>query len=83
MARRITKVNSKGEKKRRIKCGKGMKLNDQGTACVPITGSEKNARRIGSRKAVRNKNAQGAALKRKTVRKFRKALKKRKALGLK
>ena len=41
MARLIIKVNSRGDKRRRIKCNKGMKLNAAKTACVPITGSEK------------------------------------------
>ena len=83
MARLIIKVNARGEKRRRIKCNKGMKLNPTGTACVPITGSEKNSKRIAARQMVRTKRAAGDALKRRTNRKRLKALKKRKQLGLK
>lgn len=83
MARLIVKVNSRGEKRRRIKCNKGMKLNPTGTACVPITGSEKNSKRIAARQMVRTKRAAGDALKRRTNKKRLKALKKRKQLGLK
>ena len=83
MARLITKVNSRGEKRRRIKCNKGMKLNPQGTACVPITGSEKSTKRLAARQMVRTKRAAGEGLKIRTKRKFLKALKKRKALGYK
>ena len=83
MARLIVKVNARGEKRRRIKCNKGMKLNPTGTACVPITGSEKNSKRIAARQMVRTKRAAGDALKRRTNRKRLKALKKRKQLGLK
>ena len=83
MARLIIKVNSRGEKRRRIKCNKGMKLNPAGTACVPITGSEKNSKRIAARQMARTKRAAGDALKRRTNKKRLKALKKRKQLGLK
>ena len=82
MARLIIKVNSRGDKRRRIKCNKGMKLNAAKTACVPITGSEKNSKRLATRQMLRTKKAGGDALKRRTLRKRTKALKKRKQLVL-
>lgn len=82
MARRIVKVNSRGEKTRRIKCPSGYKLNDSGTSCIPITGSEKITKKRAMRKAVRTKRAQGQSAIKRTTRKRLKALRKRKAYGL-
>ena len=81
-ARRITKVNSKGEKTKRLKCRKGFKLSSDGTSCVPVTGSEKQAKRKSIRKAVRTKKMQGAGAKRRATKKRLKAMKKRKSYGL-
>ncbi len=81
-ARIITKVNSRGEKRRRVKCRPGYKLNDRGTSCVPITGGEKATKRRAIRKAIRTKRSMGTALKTRTNRKRLKALRKRKAYGL-
>jgi hypothetical protein len=78
----ITKVNSAGQKTRRVRCKPGYKLNDTGTSCVPIPGGEKATKRIALRKAVRTKAAGGQALKNRTNRKRIKAMRKRKALGL-
>lgn len=79
----ITKVNAKGEKRRRVKCRPGMKLNDSGTACVPITGSEKAAKRKAIRKTLRTKRAKGKAYQSRVRRKRVRAMRKRKAYGLK
>jgi hypothetical protein len=79
----ITKVNSRGEKRRRVKCKPGFKLNSSGTSCVPITGGEKASKRRAIRKSIRTKRAMGNGLKIRTKRKRLKALKKRKAYGLK
>jgi hypothetical protein len=81
-AKIITKVNSKGEKRRRVKCKPGYKLNDSGTSCVPITGGEKAAKRRAIRKSIRTKKAKGKGFQIRVKRKRLKALKRRKALGL-
>lgn len=81
-SRLITKVNFRGEKHRRIKCRPGYKLNDTGTSCVPITGSEKASKRKAIRKALRTKKAMGSAFQARVKRKRIRALKKRKAYGL-
>ena len=78
----ITKVNSKGQKRRRVKCRPGFKLNENGTACVPITGGEKSAKRRAIRKSLRTKRSQGKGLVIRTRRKRIKAMRKRKAYGL-
>lgn len=78
----ITKVNSRGEKRKRVRCRPGFKLNDMGTSCVPMTGGEKASKRRAIRKSIRTKKAGGTALKRRTTRKRLRALKRRKSLGL-
>lgn len=77
--RRVTRVDSKGTKTKRIKCRRGYKR--KGNTCVPITGSEKASKKKAIRKAVRTKKAQPGAQK-KASRKRLKALKKRKSYGL-
>lgn len=81
-AKVITKVNSRGEKRRRIKCRPGYKLSSSGTSCVPITGGEKASKRRAIRKTIRTKRAMGTAFKARVQRKRVKALRKRKAFGL-
>ena len=81
-AKIIVKVNSKGKKRRRIKCKPGFKLNSKGTSCVPIAGKDKAKKKLSTRKAVRTKKAQGASAAKKRVRKTAKAMRKRKAFGL-
>lgn len=78
----ITKVNSRGQKTKRVKCRPGFKLNAMGTSCVPMSGGDKASKRRAIRKAIRTKKAGGTALKRRTTRKRLRALKRRKALGL-
>lgn len=78
----ITKVNSKGEKRRRRKCKPGYKLNAAGTSCVPITGGEKATKRRAIRKAIRTKRAMGKGFQIRVKRKRLKALRRRKAYGL-
>lgn len=78
----ITKVNSRGEKRRRVKCRPGYRLNDTGTSCVPITGAEKSVKRKAIRKAIRTKRSMGKAFQARVKRKRLKALRKRKAYGL-
>lgn len=78
----ITKVNSRGEKTKRVKCRRGFKLSPAGNTCVPITGSEKQQKRKSIRKAIRTKKMGGTSAKIKSTRKRLKAMKKRKSFGL-
>lgn len=78
----ITKVNARGDKKRRVKCRPGYKLNAAGTSCVPISGSEKASKRMAIRKAMRTKRAKGTALQMRAKRKRLKAMRRRKSYGL-
>lgn len=78
----MVKVDSTGAKTRRLKCPDGYKLNDAGTACVPITSSEKQVNRIASKKAIRTKRAEGASLKKRVKIKTARAMKFRKRYGL-
>lgn len=82
-ARRVVRVTSKGKKTRRIKCRKGFKLNSKGTACVPMSGSEKAQKKRSIKKAIRTKRAKGAGAAKRATRKRLKALKKRKSMGVK
>ena len=82
-ARIITKVTSKGEKTKRVKCRRGFKLSPDGKTCIPITGSEKQAKKKAIRKAIRSKKAKGKAAQVKATKKRLKAMKKRKSFGLK
>ncbi len=78
-ARRVTRVNSKGKKTKKIKCRKGYKRS--GNSCVPITGSEKASKKRATRKAVRTKKRSPGSQKR-ASRKRLKAMRKRKSYGL-
>lgn len=79
--KRQIKVNSKGVKRIKMKCGKGFKWD--GSACVKITGAELAVSRIAKRKALITKRSQGNALKIRTLRKTRRARRFRKSMGLK
>ncbi len=76
------KVNALGKKRRKLKCPKGKKPNPSGTGCVTMSSTEKIHRKVGSHKAVRVVKAKGIAAKTRKVRKMRKALRFRKAFGL-
>ena len=78
----ITKVNSKGQKRRRVQCKKGFKLNDKGTACVPISGGDKQKKKMSIKKSVRTKKQAGTGAKNKANRLRAKANKRRKSMGL-
>lgn len=77
--RRVVRVTSKGKKTRRIKCRSGFRK--EGDRCVPMTGSEKQTKRLAIRRAVRTKNA-NPAIKKRAARKRLRAMRKRKAYGL-
>jgi len=78
----VYKVNSKGKKRKKLRCPKGMKPNPHGTSCIPMRGAEKRNHKVGARHAVRTVKAKGNALKQRKVRKTRKAMRYRKNLGL-
>lgn len=80
MSKVITKVNSKGEKRKRLKCRPGFKL--VGGKCVPQSSVEKKDKKIAIKKALKTKKGKGDSLKRKTNKKRLKALSKRKQFGL-
>lgn len=78
----VYKVNAKGKKRKKLKCAKGMKPNQNGTSCVPMRAAEKRNQKVGHRHAVRTVRAKGNAAKTRKVRKTRKAMRYRKNLGL-
>jgi adenylyl- and sulfurtransferase ThiI len=77
----VVKVNAKGQRRKKLKCGPGMKAVDG--SCKPQTSGEKIQKKKSLRKAVRTKKAQGTALRIKTNKKRARAMKKRKSMGLK
>jgi hypothetical protein len=76
----ITKVNSRGEKRRRLKCNPGYKLENG--VCVPVSGAAKVNKLRSAKKAARTKHAQGAGYALKVAKKSKKAMMKRKSFGL-
>ena len=76
------KVNSRGEKRRKMQCPKGYKVSPSGSSCVPITGAEKTSKRLSIVRSVRTKKQGGAGYQTKVNRKRLKAMKRRKSLGL-
>lgn len=77
----VTKFNSKNIRRKKYLCQAGFKHSSKTGACEKIGGIEKMDRRIGMRHAILTKKRGGMALKLRTVRKTRKALKYRKAAG--
>ena len=80
--KRQIKVNSRGTKRIKMKCRPGFKWDVNQKACVKIGGSELATNRRSHRRAVLTKRSQGVAFKKRVLRKTRKALRFRKALGL-
>ncbi len=78
--RRQVKVNAKGKRRIKMKCRKGFKWT--GGKCEKISGSEKSNKRRSIRKAVRTKKAKGSGFLRMKSRKTKKAMRKRKSMGL-
>lgn len=78
----IDKVDSKGKRRRRLKCGKGFKLSADGSRCEVMKAGEKIARKIGHRKMVRSKKRMGQGYQRKIERRKKKAMRFRKMMGL-
>lgn len=78
---RVTKVNFKGKKRIKIKCGRGFKLS--GNHCKKIAGGEALTIKRAQRKRLLTKKSQGVGAKLRQVRKTKIAKRKRKQFGLK
>lgn len=79
------KVDSKGNKTRKIKCRSGFmaKTDSNGTQkCVPIPASQKIKRRKAAIKGAKTKKAKGSGFQNRVNRKTEKAKRKRKGLGV-
>lgn len=79
-AKTVIKVNSKGERRRKMVCGAGKKL--VGGVCVLISGSEKLNMKKGALKAKKTKKNLGAGYALKVQKKQNKAMLKRQQQGL-
>lgn len=80
--KRAVKVNFRGKKRIKMVCNPGYRYNPDRKVCEKITGAEMAKSRIAHRHAVMAKKAQGSAFKARLVRKTRKALRFRKAMGI-
>lgn len=80
--KRLIKINSKGKKRIKFKCAKGFAFDSARRVCRKISGKAKVNKRRGIKKALITKKSKGAGLKRRTLKKTRRALRKRKAFGL-
>lgn len=85
LERRIKiRVNSRGVKTKRIICGKGRVLKTIGgrKVCMVQTGTAKAKKRLAIRKAIRTKKAKGPGYFRRINIKRQRAIKRRKAQGI-
>lgn len=78
----VDKVNAKGKRRRRLKCGPGFKLSADGSRCEVMNAGERRTRKMGNRKAIRSKKRQGVGYQRKIERRTKKAMRFRKMMGL-
>lgn len=78
----IDKVNAKGKRRRRLKCGKGFKLSADGSRCEVMDAGQRRNLRMGNRKSIRSKKRMGVGYQRKIVRRQKKAMRFRKMMGL-
>lgn len=79
-AKRIIKVNSKGQRRIKIKCKTGFRRTQN--KCVKISGAERTNKRRAIKKSVRTKKAKGSGFRRIVNIKTKKANRKRKSMGL-
>lgn len=79
--KRIVKVNSRGKRRIKMKCKKGYKFD--GRKCIKISGKELVNKRRAIRKSVRTKRSKGSGYTKRIVRLRKKAIKKRRSMGLK
>lgn len=80
---RKIRINSRGQKRVKMKCLRGFIWNPQTNTCEKITGQQLAVMRKAIRKALITKHSKGAALKVRFARKIRKAFKFRRIMGLK
>lgn len=76
----VIKINNKGKRRRKVMCGKGKKL--VGSTCKPITGKEKQVKRVAVRKMKRTIKRKGVGAKKRALRLRKRALTKRHSMGL-
>jgi hypothetical protein len=81
--KRRIKVNSRGVKRIKMQCKPGYKWDVNARACVKITGDQLAKNRKSHRRAILTKKAMGSAFKARVIRKTKKAMRFRKALGVK
>ena len=81
--KRRIKVNSRGVKRIKMQCKPGYKWDAGARACVKITGDQLAKNRKSHRRAILTKKSMGSAFKARVVRKTKKAMRFRKALGVK
>lgn len=79
---RKIRVNSLGLKTVKMQCQKGSKWDSERRTCVMIAGQELSIKRQAIKKSILTKRAGGMTLKRRTIRKMKKADKFRKMMGL-
>lgn len=80
-AKRVTKVDARGQRTIKLKCKKGFKF--AGGKCVQVTGSELVTKKLAIRKAVKTKKSKGAGFTNRVQRLRKRALRKRKGMGIK
>ena len=81
--KRRIKVNSRGVKRIKMQCKPGYKWDVGARACVKITGDQLAKNRKSHRRAILTKKSMGSAFKARVIRKTKKAMRFRKALGVK
>ena len=81
----VIRVNSKGKRRRKVICGKGMvsKQVGGGVRCIRMTGAQRQKKRFAQRKRLRTLKRKGAGFQRRLNIKRQRALRRRKAMGLK
>lgn len=79
--KRTVKVNSRGKRRIKMKCKKGYKFD--GRKCVKISGKELVNKRRAIRKSIRTKRSKGSGYKKRIVRLTKRAVRKRRSMGLK
>lgn len=79
---RKIKINFRGKKRIKMKCGRGFKWNVEKRTCEKIAGSDLAKMRKSLRRAVLTKKSKGASYKARILRKSRKAKRFRKMMGL-
>lgn len=82
--RLIIKVNSKGLRRKKIKCGPGKVAKSKNgiTQCVTPSGKERLNKKLAIKKSVRSKRAKGQGAKKRANFKRQRAMKKRRGMGL-